>query len=545
MPVTMHNKQYLLRLLGFKIDDATLVKNIENIGPNVKRVNEKEMEVEYQANRPDMISSVGLARAVRYYMRRSRSFAYTIKPGGEETIHVGVHVARIRPCIAALLVEKMEMHEEDLLDIINFTEKLSDTYGRQRSKIAMGLHDLKNAEPPFFYDAYEDEEFVPLGSKKKVKYSSVLGSAGRGDRYAALCRHGDRYVALKDKRGTMSLIPVLNSERTKISLETRRMLVDVTGSTREAVEQTADLLAADFMDRGYAVKRVVISYSNKSYTLPRMESRQFSIPLKQIEEEIGVVIGFNNVILLANKMGDEAALVGRRVRVSVPPYRLDVINEQDVIEDIAVGYGYDYIRPVALPSSQVGSVEEKNEELGRATEAMLGLGFSEAMNSYLTNENLNFTKMRVGKHEHYVSIINPKSGIATMLRTWLLPSLLKQIGLSMHDRLPLMIFELDMAFDTKNNLPEERNHLAAVSCSAQANFNDIKAAVEGLAGKLGAKLEFQKGEHASFIEGRCAQILLEKESIGFMGEIHPEVLANFGIEEPVVGFEIALGWTKK
>ncbi len=540
MPVTIHNKKYLLKVLGFKINDAELVRNIENMGPNVKRMNDDEVEVEYTANRPDLISTVGLARAVRHYMRRSRRFTYTIKPGGEETLNVGSHVASIRPYIAAMIVENMALEKEDLLDIINFTEKLSNTYGRQRSKIAMGLHDMRDVEPPFFYDAFEDEEYAPLGTSKKMKYSAVLNSESKGKKYVALCKSGDRYVALKDKKGTMSLIPILNSERTKISTSTNKMLVDVTGSTREVIEGVADLLAADFIDRGYVVRRVKVSYKNKSYSLPKMESRDFSMPLKQLEEEIGVKIGFNNFIVLANKMGHEAALVGRKIRVTVPPYRLDVINEQDIIEDIAVGYGYDYIQPIGVLSTQAGSIEEKTKTVNLAIDVMIGLGFEEAMNSYLTNEDTNFLRMRESKNENYINITNPKSGAATMLRTWLIPSLLKQLGQSMHDKFPLKIFECDMAFQLKNSVPEEKYHIAAVACNSQANFNEIKAVFEGFARNMNLSYEIQKSEHRSFIEGRCARIMLNKRNIGFMGEIHPEVLTSFGIEEPVIGFEIDL-----
>ncbi len=543
MPVTIHNKRYMLKLLGFKIDDKELVRNIENMGPNVKRIDSKEVEVEYPANRPDMISTLGLARAVRYYMRKSRDFKYEIKQGSEIAISVGNHVSGIRPYIAALVVDNMQLGEDDLLDIINFTEKLSNTYGRQRTRIALGLHDMKDVKGPLTYDAYEDEEFVPLGSKAKMKYSSVINSDRRGRKYVGLCKSGDRYVALKDKKGTMSLIPIINSERTRVSAETKRMLVDITGGTREIIERVADLLAADFMDRGFAVGRVEIRYRESSRSLPKMQSQQFSIPLKQLDDEIGVAIGFNNAIVLANKMGHEAALVGRNIRVTAPAYRLDVINEQDIIEDIAVGYGYDYIQPVPVASAAMGQLEEKSRVNNAARDAMTGLGFEEAMNSYLTNEETNFTKMRHAKESEYINIINPRSGLATMLRTWVLPSLLKQLGQSMHDSFPLRIFELDMTFGIERNVPRETYHLAAVSCHSQANFNEAKASLEGLMQSLGAECEVVEGENRSMIEGRCATVVVGKRNIGFLGEVHPEVLTSFGIEEPVVGFEIDLtGW---
>jgi phenylalanyl-tRNA synthetase beta chain len=338
----------------------------------------------------------------------------------------------------------------------------------------------------------------------------------------------------------MSLIPILNSNRTKISLETKSMLVDVTGRSKAVIEKIVDMLAADFVDMGFEVGQVNVSYSGKSSVLPKMERKEYKIPLSQINTEIGVSVGFNNVILLANKMGYEAALVGKNIRFKAPPYRLDIINEQDVIEDVAVAYGYDYIQPIALPATQQGSLEGRSNLFERMSGLMVGLGFSEAMNTYLTNEETNFKKMRVAAKNEHVTLENPKAETITMLRTWLLPSLLKNLGMSMHDKLPIRLFELDMAFGMAGNIPDESYHLAGVACHSQANFNEIKAALEGFSKKIGLALEFTWGEHASFIEGRCAQILLNKKNIGFMGEIHPEVLASFEIEEPVVGFEMNL-----
>lgn len=547
MPVSKYDKGYLLSCLGFKISDEELARNADKMGLNVEAMDKKELTLEFQANRPDLVSTVGLARALRYFMRRSRSFKYEVKPPGKnDVINVGQHVAKIRPFIAALIVRKMRMSEEQLRDIINFTERVSENYGRRREKIAMGLHDLRGVKPPFFYDAYEDEEFVPLNKNKPMKYSAVVKQEEKGRKYGSLGESERKYVALKDTKGTMSLIPIINSDRTKLSANTESMLLDVTGRSRDVIEKTVDMLAADFIDMGFEVSQVDISYSGKRTALPRMESREFMIPLAQMNNEIGVSIGFNNVILLANKMGYEAALLGKNIRFSTPPYRLDIINEQDIIEDVAVAYGYDYIQPIALPATQQGSLEESSKRFERMSDVMVGLGFSEAMNSYLSNEETNFRKMRIQQQNDHVTIENPKAETITMLRTWLLPSLLKNLGASMHDRLPIRLFELDMAFGIRSGLPEEGYRLAAVACYSQANFNEIKAVLEGFARRLGMDLEVSKAEHKSFIEGRCAQVLVNKRNIGFMGEIHPEVLTSFGIEEPVIGFEIDLdAWSTK
>ena len=541
MPVSKYNKEYLLKCLGFKISEEELARNIDNMGLNIEAADKETLTLEFQANRPDLVSTVGLARALRYFMRRSRNFKYKVKPpGADDVINVGSHVEKIRPYIAALIVRKMKLSEEQLRDIINFTERVSENYGRHREKIAMGIHELKGVKPPFFYDAYEDEEFVPLNKNKPMKYSSIVKTEEKGKKYGALGAAERKYVALKDTKGTMSLIPVLNSNRTRVSKDTESMLVDVTGRSREVIEKIVDMLAADFIDMGFEVSQVSISYAGKKVTLPKMESREYQIPLSQMNAEIGVSVGFNNVILLANKMGYEAALLGRNIMFHTPPYRLDIINEQDIIEDVAVAYGYDYIQPIALPATQQGSFNEISKLFDRMSRVMVGLGFSEAMNSYLTNEEINFKKMRLVPQKDHVTIENPKAETISMLRTWLLPSLMRNLGMSMHDKLPIRIFELDMCFGVRDGVPEETHHLAGVACHSQANFNEVKAVVEGLSKKMGIKLSMAKGEHPGFIEGRCAQILLDKKNIGFLGELHPEVLTSFGIEEPVVGFEMDL-----
>lgn len=544
MPVSKYSKSYLLKLLGFKIGDDELARNIDNMGLNVEEMGSKEITLEFQANRPDLLSTIGVARAIRYFMRRTRSFKYEVKPAREkDVIKVGRHVARVRPYIAALVVTKMAMDDEKLKDLINFTEKVSENYGRRREKIAMGMHDLRNVKPPFSYDAYEDEEFVPLNRSKPMRYSQVVKLEEKGKRYGSLGSSEARYVALKDSKGTMSLIPILNSDRTKISASTTEMLLDVTGGSRQVIEKIVDMLAADFLDMGFEVRQVRVDYEGKTTSLPKMRSETFQIPLSQFNDELGVTVGFNNVITLANKMGYEAALVGKKVRLRAPPYRLDIINEQDVIEDVAVAYGYDYIQPLPLPATQQGNIEESTAIAESMSDTMVGMGFDEVMNSYMTNEETNFARMRTHAGGDHITVENPKSSSIGMLRTWLLPSLLKNLGLSMHDKMPIRLFELDMAFGMAGSLPEERRHIAAVACYSQANFNDIKSVFEGFSKKMAIGCNIAKGEHPSFIEGRCATVEVGKKNIGFMGEIHPEVLTSFGIEEPVVAFEIDLtGW---
>lgn len=543
MPVASFNKKYLLALIGGKMDDKKLVEDIEKLGFGVERIDGDEIAVEVTSNRPDLLMEIGFARALRYFTHKSKRYGYDVTKESQVRVAVGKKVGSVRPFVSAFTVEGLSLDQDTLTSIINGIEKFCETHGRNRRKVAVGIHDMDrfDATNTLHYDAYNDDKYLPLNGTAELYFSEVLKGTEKGRDYANVIEDGNGgYPALRDSKGILALIPILNSERSKVTVSTKRMLVFIDGKSEYWVLRSADLLACMFLDIGGIVKKVSIDYGRKTVVTPAMEKTQIVIPLAKIENTIGLKIGENNATSLAGKMGYEAAYVGTKIRVTVPPYRLDVINEQDVIEDIAIGYGYDYIQPVPVKSGMSGQLEKATIFRNKATELMLGLGFTEAVNTYLTNENINFTKMRAFNDKNYISIRNARSESITMLRTWLLPSLLRNLGGSQHEKMPQKMFEVDMAFKIAGNGVTEATHLAAAATDAKMNFNYIKSVFDALAEQMKLDLKIEKMEHASFIEGRCTQIMLGSTRIGLFGEVHPAVLEAFGIEEPTTALEFDL-----
>jgi len=550
MAVVTFNKKYLFRLLSSGMTDRELESQTMKFGFEVERMDAEEVAIEITPNRPDLYGAVGFARSLKNFMHRSKRLVYEIKDQPPEfSISVGKEVASIRPFMAGMAVHGLKLDDASLADIINFAEKLSETYGRSRKKIAIGMHDLSDLEPPFHYNAYEDERFVPLNSDKEKYFSEAVKENAKGIKYGGILKDsGKRYPALKDNHGVLSLIPIINAQRGKVTVRTRDLLVVADGTQEDQINKTADVLAAIFMDLGAEVRRVEMIYPGKRVATPLMEDRYISIPFSTAEGEIGVDIGFNNIISLANKMGYEAALQGKDVRFRIPSYRLDVINEQDIVEDIAIAYGYDYIKPVPIPSTQAGRLESKSMLFDQLSEEMVGMGFSEEVNTYLTNEETNFTHMRIKDIGDYMSrhrfecvkLKNAKAQSVTMMRTMLLPHLLRNLGMSTHEKMPQRLFELDLVFSLAAGIPAEEYHLAGVSAGPRSNFNQIKGVVEAIAYFTNIGCNIEKYGHESFIEGRCAKVSVGKRLIGLFGEIHPEVLNNFEIEEPASAFELDL-----
>ena len=535
------NKAYLNKLLGFKIEERKLFDQIAKMGPDVESVSDDEITIDLPANRIDLIDIVGFARAIKHFMHKSKRFKYDIKDGSPAVvITVGAGVKQIRPYISGMVVRNMKFDEQSLKHLLNFTEKFASNYGRNRKKLAIGLHNLDAMGTELNYDAVKNERFTALNLNKNLLLSEVLKEHEKGIAYAGTVGSSGMYPVLKDETGIISFIPIINSERTRVTTSTRNLFIEITGTERFSVEKSMDLFAAIFMDMGGEVQKAKVSYGKSSVMLPKMSSEEIEVPLLGVESQIGVIIGFNNVISLANKMGYEAGLLGKKILFNVPAYRVDVINDQDVIEDVAIAYGYDYIQPVQIQSAQMGQLEQATILNQRISEMMVGMGFSEAMNSYLTNDSANFEKMRRERADRKtVRIKNAKTQQISIMRTWLLPSLLRNLGMSQHESMPQMLFELDMAFRI-NSKVEERYSLCAVISGPKTNFNQIKSVVEGVLENLGVSYKLKELQHRSYIEARNASIVVDGKTVGAFGELHPEVLSNFGIEEPTVAFELLL-----
>ena len=218
-----------------------------------------------------------------------------------------------------------------------------------------------------------------------------------------------------------------------------------------------------------------------------------------------------------------------RVKVLVPAYRTDVLHPIDLVEDIAIAYGYDTFEPELLDSHTIGGKDRLEKFSDSIRELMIGAGFQEVMTLTLTNENDLFLRMNV-KPENTVVAENPVSQEHGIARTWLLPSLMKILENNKNREYPQTIFEIGecITAEGKNN-----KRLSGVVTHAKTNFSEIKSITAGILDSAGVKYEIKNYAHKSFIEGRCGTF-----GFGFFGEIHPQVLENFGLETPVCGFEI-------
>lgn len=530
-------------LKDFGISKDNIEEIVDRFGMSLEAIDEKTATIDITPNRPDMLDITGFSRATGFLIRKKvpkeKHYAITKDPIMQIKATKSV---KSRPFIAASVIKNVDLSGNKLKYLINFTEKFCETYGRKRKKIAIGLHNLDVIKGDLTYDsASSDTEFVPLGSELKHSFGNIIKEHEKGIQYSKTLGRPNVYPYLKDSEGNvLSLIPIINSELTRVTNSTKNLLVEITGTSISAVEEAINLLACSFIDMGSDVYPCNIIYENKTRTTPNLVYKALKLRRTKVEKTLGVYLDDNKIINLANKLGHVAAKFGNYALVYSPPYRLDVLNEQDIIEDIAIAYGYDNIEPVPILGFSTGMPETSKETENRICKLMLGMGFGETMNLYLTNEDLNFKNMlHEEKSSNIIKVSYAKTESITMLRTSLLPYLMQNLGSSIHESMPQKIFEIGKVFHMEEGRPIETTNIGIVSEHSRANYSEIKSIAAELLKFMGINdYSIKEYEDKMYISGRSATIYVKSKKIGSFGEIHPDVLGNFKLEEPVVAAEI-------
>jgi phenylalanyl-tRNA synthetase beta chain len=518
-----------------------LPRLVDRLGMSVEKMDAKEITIEITPDRPDLLEVNGLCRALRMLDGKTtpKENHYALKGKPALKITVGKGVKRNRPFIAGFVARGVDLKGNRIKELMNFQEKLHETYGRRRKKMAIGIHDLDKIDGDVVYDAAKEGTMTPLGSQKAMSFQEVMKFAGESG-WEEIIKGYRTYPHLRDSRKVAGLIPVLNSESTRVSDSTRNLFVEITGTAWNTVNDTCNILACLFMDTGAEVQACELQGGKVPLT-PTMTYRQFKMVYPKIDRTLGYMFTTEQIIALANRMGLIAASVGSRLFFMVPPYRTDVISDRDIIEDIAIAFGYDKIKPTQIFGVSVGVPDELTEDSESACSALVGMGFSEAFNNYLTNEAQCFEMVgRKFDRSSTVKVAYAKTESISVLRDSMIPSLLGNLSASMQATMPQRLFEVGNVFRVDGGKVTESRNAAFVIEHSRSNFSEIKAAVFSLLQALGVKFTIKEGEGSAFIEGRCAFVLVGGKQVGIFGEIHPKILQNFGLEEPVAAAELAL-----
>ncbi len=539
MPTITFNKKTLFSLMK-NIDEPLLLDIIKNFKGEIKNLSEDEITIELEPDRPDLFSVFGLSRAIKSYITTSSYLYEVIK---KEVPYSGIIVeivqAKLRPFIACAVVRNVNLNYDMIRDLMNFQEMLHITIGRDRRKVAIGIHDLDRIAPPILYtEVSPKSKMVPLGMCEELSLEEVLKKHEKGIKYAHLI-DGQSCPVYIDKIGIFSFPPIVNSNRTKVTIDTKNLLIELTGTDKRSVEQTLNVILADFIDMGNIIESVQIRKNSLTIFSPDLHPKRITVDLTSINDLLGLNLQIDAVInLLRKMMYDVRAVSGDMLEVLVPPYRIDVLHKVDVIEDVAIAYGYNNLEPELPSIATIGREAEMEQREAKIREVFIGLGFQEVLTFTLTSEKRQSHLMNLVNVE-LIKIENPISDEYCVYRRWIIPNLLNFLSFNKHRKYPQKIFEIGyVSYPINDNIIVNRN-VSAVIAGSNISFTEIKRVHETLSKLLSLNMKLVRKNHPSFIQGRSAAIMLNNCEIGILGEIHPSVLSNFDIAVPVVALEFA------
>ena len=532
------------KAIGLSVEE--LESAIPGIGMEVEELDGKSIKIDVTPNRPELLSFDMMANALLMFAGKRKPDAEKYKADGvwEAMVKVDRSVAGIRPYISCMVVRGADLSGNRLGYLIDFSEKLSEGYGRKRSKLAMGLHNLDAIRGNVEYLA-GDGKFAPLGSSEVKSFKEILSGNQKGIAYSGTISEGKGAVPyIRDSEKILSMIPIINSDATKISHGTKNIFVDITGTSATAVSNAADMMACAFIAGGATVQQVKIEQQEggaKDVT-PHLEAKSTMIGIHKAEKSLGFYLEPGKIAGISERMGHIGYVYGRNLVIKSAPYRKDILGEQDIVEDIAMAYGFGRIEPLPVIGQSFGSVGKYTESYELASEIMVGMGYSEAMNNYLTGESACFAKMcRERDEKSTISVEYSKTENMSVLRDIVLPSLMEDLERSANEPMPQSLFEFGSVFSMKKGRAIEGTRLAFVREHSKANLSEAASCIKEFCIRFYGKApDFRDSEKEYFIKGRCAEVVVDGKGIGTIGEVSPAVLRNFSLSDPVVAAELSI-----
>ena len=533
-----------------KIKNTLIDMGMDLKGEKILDDKDVELKIEITAEKIDMINDIGIGRAIKYYLGYSKKvLEYDIKNSGKEII-VWKNMKNVRPFTCACIVKNIKLDDVKLNGLIELQEKIHESFGRNRKKAAIGIYPLKNIKFPVFFQAEKPEniKFVPLDCEKKMNGFEILKNIKAGKKYSNLMKDLEEFGIFKDSNNKiLSMPPIINSqEMGRVNILDNDLFVEVSGHNEKLLNNILKIISTTFIEMGGKIEIVKTIYQEdgkKDYEL-NLDFEKYLISLKDINKIIGFEIKENEIEKYLNKiMLNLVGIENGNVEIGVPSFRCDIFSKRDIIDDIARAIGYNNIKPIFPKIESNGSILPFTKICDNVKEIMISMGFLECYTFSLTSKKYQFEKMNIKKNSLHLKLKNTCEKEINMIRVNILPELLRTLNYNRKNKYPQNIFEIGSCVYEKSDnelKSEDIQKLSVVIADLDSNYTLMKQILTSLFAKMGIVYSIKENDFDFLIEGRSGDIIVNEKKIGFIGEVSPKIINNFGLLVPISCFEIDL-----
>ena len=454
-------------------------------------------KIDIPANRYDMLCLEGIARALNIFTGRlSPPPRYLVagaasSSSSKVSISVKPEVVLIRPFIVAAVLRGVSLDPVRYASLIDLQERLHQNLCRHRALVASGTHDLSKLRPPFTYEALHprEVEFLPLKQERPFRADELLDHYAKNDlklrKFVPLLKDSAVVpVVLDSERRVASMPPVINGALSAITLDTRDILVECTGTDSRKCGIVLNTVVAAFAEycsgstaSTFSVEGVeIVSALGEKTMTPDLSLRSMRVSLEEIHRVTGLKqLGGEEVARLLTRMALEAKVAvenGKNEKtssssssystpssssssssspssncsptfldISIPPTRTDVLHACDVAEDVAIAFGYNNIEP-SVPALPCFGRDAPLSALCEALRIELAAaGLSEIL-TWALCPAAEAGRLLRRPAPAAVAVADAATAEFEVLRTSLLPGALRTLASNRDAQLPVRVFEV-------------------------------------------------------------------------------------------------------
>jgi phenylalanyl-tRNA synthetase beta chain len=537
------------------------------------------MEIGLTPNRPDCLSILGIAREIAAIQKTTLKYPkFSITDESNDIFHmtsVTIKDPEHCPRYSARLVENITVGpspfwmQDRLLSVgLRPINAVVDITNYVMMETGQPLH-------AFDFDRLAQNRIVVRTAKDKEVFTTLDGKKHELTSKILMICDGEKPVAIGG---------VMGGENSEIQKDTTRVLIESAYFDPVSIRKTSKYLglntdASHRFERGVDPKGTVkalnraaslMSEISNGHIIPgfidehpiQSEAKSIEININLANKVLGLSLPATLIHTLLESVGFLVLSADTQKLVVVPPsFRIDVSRPQDLMEEIARLYGYDQI-PTTFPliPAQKRKPSTQWDFRGRIKDLMRSLGFNEVINySFIDEKACNLLRLDANdKRRKILPILNPLTEDMAIMRTSLIPGLLRSIHLNLSQQMKtLKFFEVGNTFISQgsDSLPVENEYLAALWTGSrydhsfhvkdiECDFYDIKGAVEALL----RSFEIQDVIFTQLPEKDCrytkaghsARMIFQGNDIGLVGEVHPNVITAFDLKQKTFIFELDL-----
>jgi phenylalanyl-tRNA synthetase beta chain len=537
MPVVTLHFDRLGKILGRKVSREKILSTLPFLGLDIENETSDHVTIEYSPNRPDFATDYGIATALQGLLGIKLGMPKNKIKKGRDLIKVDSTVGKVRPYIVAIEARNGKLDDETIRQIIAMQEDLHNGIGRRRKKASIGIHDLDKVQFPLYYKTVsQTHKFVPLSLQGEMTISVILDRTDTGTTYKHLLEGHSQVPVILDSAGnTISFPPIINSSLTEVSAKSKNLLVEVTATDKNAAQDTLAIVAYTLQNAGFELLSVRISGANSE----PFATRKMLLDPTLVSRTLGLDLTIPTMIQSLKKCRLDAKKSGKKILCIVPRYRTDIFSPVDLVEEIALGYGIQNIKPTIPRSSLAGQKNKATVLLQAARQTMIGLGYSEVVNFGLVGKRVQYDLTNRDSSK-IISVSDSKSKEHQILRDMLIPGLVDVLSRNIHEPYPQKIFEIGTVFLSDSPVTEEI-HLGCTSAYNDTSYTEIQSILQSfLKSGFNVTCVTKTYEDPLFVQGRAASVIVNGNKIGIVGEVSSQIIDNFKLRTPVSGFEISL-----